>query len=92
MVQSKGAEIIDNNTNQVKVANIGVKKVFTLKPILTKDAFDKSVSFVSSDPAVAAVNDKGKVTILNSGEAVIIMTTTDGGFRATCTVTAEYPE
>ena len=48
------------------------------------DAADKSVTWTSSDPTVAAVSD-GKITALSAGKATI--TATAGGKSATCVVT-----
>ena len=52
------------------------------------DATDKSVIWITSDPAVAAV-DKGKVTAGNIGSATITVKTNDGGKTATCLVTVK---
>ncbi len=52
------------------------------------DATDKSVKWSSSNNDVATVVD-GAVTGVKEGTAVIIVTTTDGGHVATCTVTVE---
>ena len=49
------------------------------------DADDKTVSWSSSNEAVATVAD-GLVSAVAEGEAVITVTTTDGSFTATCTV------
>ncbi len=48
-------------------------------------ATDKSVTWESSDPNVATVED-GTVTAVKEGEATIIVKTVDGGSTATCTV------
>ena len=52
------------------------------------DATDKSISWESSAPTVASVAE-GVITALSVGEATITVTTTDGGFTATCAVTVE---
>jgi uncharacterized protein YjdB len=52
------------------------------------DATDPSVSWASSDEAVATVAD-GVVTAVADGTCTITVTTTDGGFEATCAVTVE---
>jgi predicted outer membrane repeat protein len=52
------------------------------------DATDKSVSWTSSNEAVATVAD-GVVTAVADGTCTITVTTTDGGFTATCDVTVE---
>lgn len=44
-------------------------------------------TWVSSNPAKATVGVTGLVTAVATGSAVIMVTTTDGGFTATCTVT-----
>ena len=51
------------------------------------DATDKTVTWASGNPSVAAVDQNGNVTAVGSGSAVITVTTTDGGYTASCTVT-----
>ena len=59
--------------------------------VLPENADDKSVTWSSSNTAVATVDATGKVTAVAAGEAVITVTTTDGGKTATCTVTVTNP-
>ena len=56
--------------------------------VFPENADDKTVSWESSDPAVASVSD-GTVVALKSGTAVI--TASAGGKCATCTVTVKKP-
>ena len=49
------------------------------------DATDKAVTWTSADPAVAEVDDNGKVTALSAGTTVI--TAKADSKSATCTVT-----
>ena len=51
------------------------------------DATDKTVTWTSSNTAVATVDANGKVTAVAPGTAVIVVTTKDGGKTASCTVT-----
>lgn len=51
------------------------------------NAGNKAMSWSSSDPNVATVSDSGVVTAVSAGEAVITVTTEDGTFTDTCTVT-----
>ena len=55
------------------------------------DATDKSVTWSSSNPAVATVGNDGKVTAVSVGTATITVTTVDGGKTATCAVTVTNP-
>lgn len=74
------------NTNTLTM-NVGDEEtlVATVYPV---DATDKSVTWESSDPSVATVED-GVVTAIAAGSAVIIVTTVDGELTATCDVTVE---
>lgn len=51
------------------------------------NASNQSVSWSTSDPTIAAVSTAGKVTAVAPGTATITVTTKDGGFTASCTVT-----
>lgn len=53
------------------------------------DATNKTVSWSSNKEDVATVSDDGTVTAKNVGEAVITVTTADGGKTATCTITVK---
>ncbi len=53
------------------------------------NAADRSVSWSSSNTAVAMVDASGKVKGLHDGTAVITVKTNDGGLTATCTVTVQ---
>lgn len=51
------------------------------------NAADKSVTWTSSAPAKATVDNGGNVKGVAAGSATITVTTTDGGFTAQCQVT-----
>ncbi len=50
-------------------------------------AEDKTVKWTSSDPSVASVDQKGRVTTLSAGKTTIKVKTKDGGFKAKCKLT-----
>ena len=53
------------------------------------NADNKNVTWSSSNTAVATVNSSGLVTGVKDGTAVITVTTADGGYTASCTVTVQ---
>ena len=53
------------------------------------NATDKTISWTSSNTAVATVSADGKVQAVKAGTAVITVTTTDGRKTAACTVTVK---
>ena len=66
-------------------------ETLTLTPTVAPgNATDKSVTWSSSDEAVATVTD-GVVTAVAAGTATITVTTTDGAKTATCAVTVAAP-
>ena len=54
--------------------------------IAPANASDKSVTWSSSNPAVASVSATGQVRALGQGTALITITTVDGGFTASATI------
>ena len=54
-----------------------------------EDAYNKAVTWTSSDSSVAAVDINGLVTAKAAGTATITVTTEDGGKTASCTVTVQ---
>ena len=75
-----------------KALAITAPKTATLTAtVAPADATDRSVTWSTSDPAVATVSAAGVVTPVGSGEAVITVKTKDGGLKATCTVTVTVP-
>lgn len=65
---------------------------FTLKPIFTPtNTSNKNVTWTSSNTGVATVSEKGKVTGVKGGSAIITAVSEDGGYVATCLVTVVQP-
>lgn len=59
--------------------------VATIDP---ENASNKNISWTSDNPEVADVDEKGNVTALSVGEAVITATTEDGNYTAQCVIDA----
>jgi uncharacterized protein YjdB len=55
--------------------------------VLPADAQNKSLTYLSADTDVATVSSSGLVTGVAAGESVVTVTSVDGGFTATVTVT-----
>lgn len=56
-----------------------------------KNASNQTVSWTSNNPAVATVDDSGKVTAVSAGIAMITVATADGNYTDSCTVTVSSP-
>lgn len=52
--------------------------------IAPQDASNKNITWTSSNPEVATVDEKGLITGLANGRVIITATTVEGGFTATC--------
>ena len=59
--------------------------------ITPSNSANTSVTWSSNNLSVAEVNQSGKITAISPGTAVITVTTADGGYKATCTVTVKRP-
>jgi uncharacterized delta-60 repeat protein len=55
--------------------------------VVPSEADDMSLTWATSDAAVATVSSSGLVTGVTAGRATVSATTTDGGFSASCAVT-----
>ena len=64
---------------------VGASETLTAT-VVPGDAYNKKVTWTSSDPAVATVDASGKVTGVAKGTATITVTTENGGHTATCAV------
>ena len=72
-----------DNTNY----NLLIGEYITLSAtVLPENATNKNVLWNSSNPNVASVNEEGVVTALNPGNAIITVTTEDGGYTANCEI------
>ncbi|WP_287619450.1 Ig-like domain-containing protein [Parabacteroides sp.] len=72
-----------NLTSATMERGESLRLVATVSPA---DADDTSVRWSSSDPAVASVDPNGLVQALSPGNAIITVTTNEGGLTASCEV------
>ena len=68
-------------------SNTSTKTANLTATIAPSGAADKAVSWQSSNASVATVDASGLVTAVGNGTATITVTTNDGGYTASCTVT-----
>lgn len=69
---------------------LNVSQTYSLTAtVLPENATDKSLSWSSSAENVATVNATGLVRAVSAGQAVISVVASDGGYRASCTVTVK---
>ncbi len=83
-----GEPIHPTSVEITETATVPLGRRFQLEwTVLPENAFDKSVSFASSNESVATVDQSGLVTGVATGEATITVTTVDGEVTDTCLVT-----
>lgn len=63
------------------------EKFIVIPNVAPIDASNKAVTYTSSDPAVATVNNLGVVTGITGGTAIIVVQTVERGLIASCEVT-----
>ncbi len=77
---------LDKTVAELTVGGEALQLTATVAPA---EATDKTVTWTSSDVAVATVSATGLVTAVVAGEADITVTTADGNFTAVCKVTVK---
>ncbi len=73
------------NTNAARVP-VGDTLQLTAQ-VRPSNALDQSVSYASSDPSVATVDENGLITGVSVGTAIITVTSNETGVTATCVIT-----
>ena len=76
------------NHDKITLEATGSKSTYTLTPTIEpSNATYKGVTWTSSDSNIATVNEKGLVTGIKPGVAIVTVKTDDGGKTASCEVT-----
>lgn len=63
------------------------EKIVIIPTVTPVDADNKAVTYMSSDPSVATVDEHGVVTGISGGSAIILVTTVERGLVASCKIT-----
>lgn len=82
-----GQKVIGVKLNKSNVSMKVGGRFNLVATIVPSDAWDRTVTWTSSDPSVATVTEYGTVNAHKKGTAVISVVTTDGGCKSSCTVT-----
>ncbi len=78
--------------NKTELSLLTGKKETLIATIVPDEATAKSVTWKSSNEAVATVSETGEVTAISVGTATVTVTTVDGNKTAICEVTVEAPK
>lgn len=83
--------VLEEKVTGVSLSNssidIAIGYGVTFKPIIQPStAYNKKVTWTSSNPSVATVSADGSVKGISEGTTVITVTTNDGGYTAKCIV------
>ncbi|MBN2880095.1 MAG: Ig-like domain-containing protein [Clostridia bacterium] len=85
------SDVYVTSVNIQENAHIDIGRSLQLLPQITPaNATNKTVTYTTSDETVATVDSTGLVTAVSLGTATITVTTEDGGYEDTCTVTSGY--
>ncbi len=87
LMAAKGANVTGVTLNRTDLTLAISKSETLVATVLPENAFNKAVTWTTSNGDVATVDANGKVTGMKEGTAVITVTTAEGGFTATCNVT-----
>ncbi|MBR3357311.1 MAG: leucine-rich repeat protein [Solobacterium sp.] len=85
-VPAEGVELNESSLELAKGSSVQLTA-----SVYPENASNKNVSWSSSDDSIASVDTEGKVTAVSDGTALITVTTEDGGFTASCSVTVKTP-
>ena len=77
---------LDKNSLSLRVGDVSTLTA----TVMPSNATDKSVTWSSSNTAIATVSSTGVVTANNVGSAVITVATNDGNLTASCSVSVGY--
>jgi uncharacterized repeat protein (TIGR02543 family) len=77
--------------SQTSLARAPLQTASLTATVYPEGAANLAVTWTSSNPGAATVTQQGEVKAVAAGNAVIFVTTKDGGYAAMCAVTVEDP-
>lgn len=92
IVEKATIPVTSVSLNKTELSLFTDKKETLIATITPDEATVKTVTWESSNEAVATVSETGEVTAISVGIATITVTSTDGNKTATCNVTVEAPK
>ena len=78
------------NYTSAKICEVSSKTLQLVATVKPSDAFDKTLSWSSSDPGVATVSSDGLVTAVSSGSVTITVKNEKSGKTASCSIHVYY--
>lgn len=88
-VSYNSATSVELNNSNITIEN---GESFQLTANVSPATAENKVSYASSDTTVVTVDDKGLITSVNGGSAIITVTSSDSKAFSTASVTVTYPE
>lgn len=82
--------VTDITLNKNELTLIPGETETLIATVYPADASNDKVTWKSSNPNVATVNNDGLVTAVTNGTVIITVTTQDGNKKAECSVTVDY--
>ncbi|WP_052461863.1 S8 family peptidase [Sporosarcina koreensis] len=90
IIRVSGIEL-DRRTASLTVGNPATVSAIRLTArVLPETAADRTVTWATSDPRVAVVDQNGQVTAVGKGKAVITATTADGSYTAAADISVAF--
>mgnify|MGYP001132071056 CR=1 FL=1 len=88
-VKAKAVNVTDVSLDRTELTLIEGETETLTATVRPDNADNRKVTWISDKTEVATVDGAGKVTAVKPGEAVVTVTTEDGGKTATCKVTVK---
>lgn len=85
-LSSDAVSVSDLNITPASITIEGGEEVKLLSTVLPSNAANKNITWSSNDEAIATISGDGVVKGIGTGEAIITISSEDGGLTSSCTV------